>query len=99
MSPATRPASSPPTGSARPPPPPTRSPRAPPQARLVVTAGVRQAVAVAHAVVLETLRSGSPAYGVNTGLGAARDQLVPEELLLAFQEHVITSPRPRIGAA
>jgi histidine ammonia-lyase len=68
------------------------------QARVVVTDGVRRDVAAAHAVVLETLRSGSPAYGVNTGLGAARDQLVPEELLLAFQEHVISSHAAAIGA-
>ena len=68
------------------------------QARVVVTEGVRRDVAAAHAVVLETLRSGSPAYGVNTGLGAARDQLVPEELLLAFQEHVISSHAAAIGA-
>jgi histidine ammonia-lyase len=68
------------------------------QARVVVTEGVRRDVAAAHAVVLETLRSGPPAYGVNTGLGAARDQLVPEELLLAFQEHVISSHAAAIGA-
>jgi histidine ammonia-lyase len=68
------------------------------QARVVVTDGVRRNVAAAHAVVLETLRAGSPAYGVNTGLGAARDQLVPEELLLAFQEQVISSHAAAIGA-
>jgi histidine ammonia-lyase len=68
------------------------------QARVVVTEGVRRDVAAAHAVVLETLRSGPPAYGVNTGLGAARDQLVPEDLLLAFQEHVISSHAAAIGA-
>ena len=68
------------------------------QARVIVTDGVRRDVAAAHAVVLETLRSGSPAYGVNTGLGAARDQLVPEDLLLAFQEHVISSHAAAIGA-
>ena len=68
------------------------------QAHVVVTDGVSRDVAAAHAVVLETLRSGSMAYGVNTGLGAARDQLVPEELLLAFQEHVISSHAAAIGA-
>src|SRR4051794_10564676 len=32
------------------------------------------------------------------GAGAARDQLVPEDLLLAFQEHVISSHAAAIGA-
>ncbi len=67
------------------------------RARVVVTDGVRAGVAAAHEVVLETLRAGQPAYGVNTGLGAARDQLVPEELLAAFQEHVISSHAAAIG--
>jgi histidine ammonia-lyase len=67
------------------------------RARVVVTDGVRARVAAAHEVVLETLRAGQPAYGVNTGLGAARDQLVPEELLAAFQEHVISSHAAAIG--
>jgi len=66
-------------------------------ARVVVTDGVRRRVAAAHEVVLETLRAGHPAYGVNTGLGAARDQLVPEDLLFAFQEHVISSHAAAIG--
>jgi histidine ammonia-lyase len=67
-------------------------------ARVVVTDAVRDRVAAAHEVVLETLRGGAPAYGVNTGLGAARDQIVPEELLLAFQEQVISSHAAAIGA-
>ncbi len=67
-------------------------------ARVVVTDAVRAHVAAAHEVVLETLRGGAPAYGVNTGLGAARDQIVPEELLLAFQEQVISSHAAAIGA-
>ncbi len=68
------------------------------RARVDIDDEVHATVAAAHQVVVETVRSGSAAYGLNTGLGSARDQVVPEELLLAFQEQIISSHAAAIGA-
>ncbi|PSK87377.1 histidine ammonia-lyase [Murinocardiopsis flavida] len=56
-------------------------------------------VAAAHEVVLDTMRAGIPSYGLNTGLGPARDQRIPADLLEAFQEQIISSHAAGIGEA
>lgn len=56
-------------------------------------------VAAAHEVVLDMMRAGIPSYGLNTGLGPARDQRIPADLLEAFQEQIISSHAAGIGEA
>lgn len=54
-------------------------------------------VAAAHETVLAVVRSGTPAYGVTTGLGPARDQAVPAELVADFQEQILATHAAAVG--
>lgn len=54
-------------------------------------------VAAARQVVEETLASGTPAYGLNTGLGHARDQAIAAGDIAAYQRAIVLSHAGGIG--
>lgn len=62
-----------------------------------VEPGVHERMRAARAVLDARLSAGTPVYGLNTGLGAARDQMVPTELLEAYQRQIVMTHAGAVG--
>jgi len=65
--------------------------------RIQVSDRAYSRISAARAVIDHVIANNAPAYGVNRGLGPARDQEIPEELMTAFQEYIIASHAAAVG--
>ncbi len=68
-------------------------------ARVAIGAEAREAIEASRAVVVAAIADGRPVYGLNTRLGAGRDDRVEDDGLLDFQRLVIANHRGGIGGA
>ncbi len=66
-------------------------------APVVVEEAVRVRLDGARAVIERRLAAGTPVYGLNTGLGAARDQRVETGLLEAYQRQIVLTHAGAVG--
>ena len=62
-------------------------------------ADAREAIEASRAVVDAAIAAGRPVYGLNTRLGAGRDDRVDADELLDFQRLVIANHRGGVGDA
>ncbi|WP_426519997.1 aromatic amino acid ammonia-lyase [Diaminobutyricibacter sp. McL0618] len=68
-------------------------------ARVEIGADAREAIEASRAVVDAAIAAGRPVYGLNTRLGAGRDDRVDDDDLLDFQRLVIANHRGGVGDA
>jgi histidine ammonia-lyase len=66
-------------------------------ARVELTAAAEARVAAGRSVVEEYLAGPEPVYGLNTGLGHARDERLPAEELLRYQELMVRTHDGGLG--
>jgi histidine ammonia-lyase len=67
------------------------------RARVDVGPVVRRRMRAARGVIERALSEGRTVYGLNTGLGAARDQSVPADLLEAYQRQIVMTHAGAVG--
>lgn len=67
--------------------------------QVAIGADAREAIEASRAVVDAAIAAGLPVYGLNTRLGAGRDDRVGDDELLDFQRLVIANHRGGIGEA
>ncbi|WP_345763924.1 aromatic amino acid ammonia-lyase [Diaminobutyricibacter sp. McL0608] len=68
-------------------------------ARVEIGPDARQAIEASRAVVEAAIADGLPVYGLNTRLGAGRDDRVGDDELLDYQRLVIANHRGGVGEA
>jgi histidine ammonia-lyase len=68
-------------------------------ARVELGSDARRAIEASRAVVEAAIAEGRPVYGLNTRLGAGRDDRVGDDELLDFQRAVIANHRGGVGDA
>src|SRR6185437_2293724 len=68
-------------------------------AQVAIGPDAREAIAASRAVVEAAIAEGRPVYGLNTRLGAGRDDRVGDDELLDFQRLVIANHRGGVGEA
>ena len=66
-------------------------------APLILDAGVEARIAASRAVVERVLASGRLVYGLNTGLGHARDERISDDLLAVYQGAMVAGHAAGIG--
>ncbi|WES62794.1 aromatic amino acid ammonia-lyase [Microbacter sp. GSS18] len=59
----------------------------------------RARIAQGRAVLQDALDAGTRVYGLNTGLGHMRDEVIPTEVLLAYQPMIVTGHAAGVGMA
>jgi histidine ammonia-lyase len=68
------------------------------RARVQVSPVVRRRMRATRAVLERALARGEQVYGLNTGLGAARDQEIPAALLDAYQRQIVSTHAGAVGS-
>lgn len=68
-------------------------------ARVELGADARDAIEASRRVVEAAITAGEPVYGLNTRLGAGRDDRVGDDELIEFQRSVIANHRGGVGEA
>jgi histidine ammonia-lyase len=67
------------------------------RARVEVDPRVHRRMRASRQVLDDALAAGRPIYGLNTGLGHARDQVIPPELLEAYQRQIVMTHAGAVG--
>ena len=66
--------------------------------RLALSEAAQARIRAAHALVESIVRKGVRAYGVNTGVGALCDVVVPESKQLELSRNIVMSHAVGVGA-
>src|ERR1700741_3947148 len=67
-------------------------------ARLELSRGAEARISAAHAIVRAIVTRNIRAYGVNTGVGALSDVIIPPDQLAALSRNILMSHAAGVGA-